>query len=148
MSKARSPRVLVSITMGTRYSAIVEPPGRVPLMQLDGCEYSLDGVESQPFSCVRRCRMDSRARIEKRAVYPVGRREVWAAITRPEELSRWFGSEVVALDLRPGGRIVFRDGSGESHRALVEVVEAPSRFAFRWLPAPVRAGSDRRPGSR
>ena len=92
--------------------------------------------------------MDSKARIEKRAVYPVGRREVWAAITKPEELSRWFGSEVVALDLRPGGRIVFRDGSGESHRALVEVVEAPARFAFRWLPAPVRAGSERRPGSR
>jgi len=74
--------------------------------------------------------MDPKARIEKRAVYPVGRREVWAAITKPEELSRWFGSEVVALDLRPGGRIVFRDGSGESHRALVEIVEAPARFAM------------------
>jgi uncharacterized protein YndB with AHSA1/START domain len=92
--------------------------------------------------------MDSKARIEKKAVYPVGRWEVWAAITKPEELSRWFGSEVVSLDLRPGGRIVFRGPGGESHRALVEVVEAPVRFAFRWLPAPVRAGSQRTPGSR
>ena len=30
----------------------------------------------------------SRARVEKQVVYPVGREEVWAAITRPEELSR------------------------------------------------------------
>jgi uncharacterized protein YndB with AHSA1/START domain len=92
--------------------------------------------------------MDVRTRIEKRAVYSVGRWEVWAALTRPEELSRWFGSEVVSLDLRPGGRIVFRDADGGPHRALIEVVEAPARFAFRWLPAPVRAGSQRSPGSR
>ena len=45
--------------------------------------------------------MRSRARVEKRIVYPVGREEVWAAITRPEELSRWFGMEVVSFDLRP-----------------------------------------------
>ena len=76
--------------------------------------------------------MDSKARIEKRAVYPVGRREVWAAITKPDELSRWFGSEVVALDLRPGG-------------TALTVVETP------WVPvgepvhvAPVIAGA---PGS-
>jgi uncharacterized protein YndB with AHSA1/START domain len=90
--------------------------------------------------------MDRRARVERQAVYPVGREEVWAAITRPQELSRWFGAEVVSLDLRPAGRIVFRDAGGASRRALIETVEAPHRFAFRWLPSPGRAGGD--PGSR
>src|SRR5258708_31520430 len=91
--------------------------------------------------------MRSRARVEKRVVYPVGREEVWAAITRPEELSRWFGMEVVSLDLRPAGRIVFKDGGGTSRRALVEEVEPPCRFVFRWLPAPA-GGPARGPGSR
>src|SRR5712691_5632926 len=91
--------------------------------------------------------MNRRARVEKRVVYPVGREEVWAAITRPEELSRWFGMEVVSLDLRPAGRIVFRDGGGTSRRALVEEVEPPWRFVFRWLPAPA-GGPGRDPGSR
>ena len=91
--------------------------------------------------------MYTRARVERKAVYPVGREEVWAAITRPQELSRWFGAEVVFLDLRPAGRIVFRDAGGASRRALIETVEAPHRFAFRWLPASGgSAGGD--PGSR
>jgi len=85
--------------------------------------------------------------VEKRVVYPVGREEVWAAITRPEELSRWFGMEVVSLDLRPAGRIVFKDGGGTSRRALVEEVKPPCRFVFRWLPAPA-GGPARDPGSR
>ena len=91
--------------------------------------------------------MNPRARVEKRVVYPVGREEVWAAITRPEELSRWFGMEVVSLDLRPAGRIVFEDGGGTSRRALVEEVEPPCRFVFRWLPTPA-GGPARDPGSR
>jgi uncharacterized protein YndB with AHSA1/START domain len=89
----------------------------------------------------------SRARVEKRVVYPVGRDEVWAAITRPEELSRWFGMEVISLDLRPAGRIVFKDGGGTSRRALVEEVEPPCHFVFRWLPTPA-GGPARDPGSR
>ena len=91
--------------------------------------------------------MHPRARVEKRIVYPVGREEVWAAITRPEELSRWFGMEVVSFDLRPAGRIVFKDAGGTSRRALIEEVEAPLRFAFRWLPGPA-AGLALDPGSR
>ncbi len=91
--------------------------------------------------------LNPRARVEKQVVYPVERDEVWAAITQPAELSRWFGAEVVSLDLRPAGRLVVRHPDGISRRALIETVEAPSRFAFRWLPAPAGAqGAD--PGSR
>ena len=92
--------------------------------------------------------MDARARVEKRVVFPVGRREVWAALTRPDELSSWFGIDVVSLELRPAGRIVFRGADGASRRALVEIVDEPARFAFRWLPALAGGRFDRSPGSR
>src|SRR5258708_23307162 len=55
--------------------------------------------------------------------------------------------EVVSLDLRPAGRVVFKDGGGTSRRALVEEVEPPCRFVFRWLPTPA-GGAARDPGSR
>lgn len=72
--------------------------------------------------------------VERRGVFPATIDEVWAAITRPDRLSEWFGLEVVELGLRPGGRIVCRDERGAVRRALVEVVEPPERFTFRWLP--------------
>src|SRR3982074_2249828 len=108
MSNARSPRRVVSMPMGTVYSLM---PGLLAIMQPSSCEYSAMGRlhKEEP--------MHPRARVEKQIVYPVGREEVWAAITRPEELSRWFGMEVVSLDLRPAGRIVFRHPGGTSHRA-------------------------------
>ena len=58
--------------------------------------------------------------------------EVWAALTRPERLSSWFGATAVEVELRPGGRLTF-DTAGARWRGLVETVEPPRRFAFRWL---------------
>ncbi len=58
--------------------------------------------------------------------------EVWAALTEPERLSAWFGAGVVEVELRPGGRITFEAGDVR-WRGLVETVEPPRRFAFRWL---------------
>jgi len=78
---------------------------------------------------------------------PVGREEVWAAITRPEELSRWFGMEVVSLDLRPAGPHRLQGRRRHVAPALVEEVEPPCRFVFRWLPTPA-GGPARDPGSR
>src|SRR5260370_38226430 len=110
-------------------------------MQPVGCAYSATyGLQKEAL-------MSPRARVEKRVVSPVGREEVWAAITRPEELSRWFGMEVVSLDLRPAGRIVFKDGGGPSRRALAEEVDPPGPLAFPWLPTPA-GGAPPRPGSR
>ena len=47
--------------------------------------------------------MDSKARIEKRAVYPVGRREVWAAITKPDELVKRIGMDITDPDFWDAG---------------------------------------------
>src|SRR5216683_5480023 len=98
MSNARSPRIVVSMTIGTMYSPIAA--SLFGMMQPLSCEYSAT------VQLHRRLRMNPptlnpRARVEKQVVYPVERDEVWAAITQPAELSRWFGSEVVSLDLRP-----------------------------------------------
>jgi uncharacterized protein YndB with AHSA1/START domain len=62
------------------------------------------------------------------------RERVWSALTRPEELLRWFPTERAEVDLRPGGLAAFVwDESADE--AVIEVVEPPGRFAFRWRPA-------------
>jgi uncharacterized protein YndB with AHSA1/START domain len=56
---------------------------------------------------------------------------VWAALTEAELISEWFGQEAT-IDLRVGG-----EGSNTWHdcgtsRFVVEEVDEPSTFAFRW----------------
>jgi uncharacterized protein YndB with AHSA1/START domain len=57
--------------------------------------------------------------------------QVWRAITRPEQLAAWFGADA-EVDPTPGGTVRFRWPDGEERRGVVEVAEAPRRFAFRW----------------
>jgi uncharacterized protein YndB with AHSA1/START domain len=61
---------------------------------------------------------------------PVAR--VWEAITTVEGLSSWFG-DAAEIELAPGGRARFAwtELEGESH-AIIDRVEPPNRFAFRW----------------
>jgi uncharacterized protein YndB with AHSA1/START domain len=77
-------------------------------------------------------------RIEREMTFPARREDVWAAITEPEQLSKWFGTEA-ELDLRPGGAGVFRWGEIEV-RVTVEEVTPPSRFSYRWEPSHTPAG--------
>ena len=72
-------------------------------------------------------------RVERTESFPVSREDVWRALTLPVQLSDWFGASVVEADIRPGGRLVFRDEDGIVRRALVEAVEPNERLAFRWL---------------
>jgi uncharacterized protein YndB with AHSA1/START domain len=77
---------------------------------------------------------------EVRRVVEIGasRERVWAALTDPGELLHWFPTQRAEIDLRPGGEAAFVwDESADE--AVVEVVEPPGRFAFRWRPA----GTDR-----
>lgn len=93
--------------------------------------------------------MDKRSGVERSVVLPAAPAAVWAALTTAEELSRWFGLEVLTLELRAGGRIVFRDAQGRLRRAIIETAAAPVRFVFRWLPALAQGdfGAERTPGS-
>ena len=72
-------------------------------------------------------------RVERQVVLAADREDVWAALTRGDRLSRWFGCEV-EIEPWPGGRVTM---TGEPvRRALVEQVEPLRRLAFRWLPDP------------
>lgn len=73
--------------------------------------------------------------IEREVILPVPPARVWAALTQPDQLGAWFGTQA-SIDLRPGGEVVFTwDGStgprGTS-RGVIETVEPTQRFAFRW----------------
>jgi uncharacterized protein YndB with AHSA1/START domain len=69
--------------------------------------------------------------VRREIVVPADLETVWHALTDSEELAQWFATEV-ELDASPGGGGVFRWGNGEERAAVVEVVEAPTRFVFDW----------------
>ena len=71
--------------------------------------------------------------VEREITIPAPVVEVWPAVTRSDELSRWFGADV-QLEIRPGGRGVFRWADGTERAVVVEAVEPGRRLAFRWLP--------------
>jgi uncharacterized protein YndB with AHSA1/START domain len=55
---------------------------------------------------------------------------VWRTITEPDQIRQWFADRV-ELQLQPGGRGLM----GFEDRAVplvVETVEPPTRFSFRW----------------
>jgi uncharacterized protein YndB with AHSA1/START domain len=59
---------------------------------------------------------------------------VWRTITEPDQISQWFADRA-ELELKPGGHgfLTFGDQGGP---VVVEVVEPPSRFSFRWNHSP------------
>jgi uncharacterized protein YndB with AHSA1/START domain len=68
--------------------------------------------------------------IERSVVIDAPITTVWRTITEPEQIARWF-AERVELDLRPGGRgtLFFERLTAP---LVVERVEPPSLFSFRW----------------
>lgn len=70
--------------------------------------------------------------IERTITVSASVERVWLALTAPDELSQWFG-DTAEVDLRPGGTM--RVGWSEYDavaECIVESVEEPSRFCFRW----------------
>jgi uncharacterized protein YndB with AHSA1/START domain len=57
---------------------------------------------------------------------------VWAIVTEAQHLAGWFSDEA-EIELRPGGAMLLTWHGHGSYRGRVETVEAPRRFAFRWL---------------
>ncbi len=61
---------------------------------------------------------------------------VWRTITEPVQIAQWF-ADSVDIDVRPGGTgtVVFVDEAtarSTTVALVVEAVEPPRRFAFRW----------------
>jgi uncharacterized protein YndB with AHSA1/START domain len=69
-------------------------------------------------------------KIEREIVIDAPVEVVWRTITEPDEITQWFADRV-ELELQPGGRGYM--GFGEQGGPLVvESVEMPVRFSFRW----------------
>jgi uncharacterized protein YndB with AHSA1/START domain len=57
---------------------------------------------------------------------------VWAIVTEPRHVARWFSDEA-QIDLRPGGAMLLTWHRHGTYRGRVEAVEPPHTFAFRWV---------------
>jgi uncharacterized protein YndB with AHSA1/START domain len=59
---------------------------------------------------------------------------VWRTVTEPDQITRWF-ADTVDLEVVPGarGHLGFGEQGGP---VVVEVVEPPTRFSFRWNNTP------------
>src|SRR4051794_40614586 len=72
-------------------------------------------------------------RIEAHVLIAAPLERVWDLVTSPEHLGRWLGNSGAHVELRPGGALSLSfEGFGTFH-GRVEAVDAPRRFAFRWL---------------
>jgi len=69
-------------------------------------------------------------RIEREIVIDAPIEVVWRTITEPDQISQWFADKV-ELEIEPGahGYLRFGDQGGP---VVVEVVDRPTRFSFRW----------------
>lgn len=75
--------------------------------------------------------MAEQIEIVREIVFPVEPDELWEALTDPEELEKWFATEV-ELEPRPGGRGVFRWENGEERSATVREAEPGERLVLDW----------------
>jgi uncharacterized protein YndB with AHSA1/START domain len=57
---------------------------------------------------------------------------VWGIVTEARHLAGWFSDEA-EIDLRPGGAMLLTWHGHGTYRAVVETVEPPHTFAFRWV---------------
>ena len=71
-------------------------------------------------------------RIEREILIDAPVEVVWAVVTEPEHISKWF-SDSVELDLRPGGPAVLHWDGRRTVQGRVERVEPPHYLSFRWV---------------
>jgi uncharacterized protein YndB with AHSA1/START domain len=70
-------------------------------------------------------------RIEREIVIEAPRERVWAVLTQPEHIAQWFG-DTAEIDLRAGGKAAFGWTEHGRHEAMVERVDPPGFFSYRW----------------
>jgi uncharacterized protein YndB with AHSA1/START domain len=75
---------------------------------------------------------DGRPAVRFERTYPHSIDRVWAAISEPEQLAKWFPSSV-AIDPRVGGEVVFSgDPNVDSSVGEVLRFDPPHHLAFTW----------------
>ena len=71
-------------------------------------------------------------RISREVVIDAAPDRVWAIVTDPSHVARWFSDEA-EIDLRPGGAMLLTWRGEGTYQGRVEAVDPPHRFAFRWM---------------
>jgi uncharacterized protein YndB with AHSA1/START domain len=71
-------------------------------------------------------------RISREVVIDASPNEVWAIVTEPSHVARWFSDEA-EIDLRPGGAMLLTWHGHGTYRGRIDAVDPPHRLAFRWL---------------
>jgi uncharacterized protein YndB with AHSA1/START domain len=71
-------------------------------------------------------------RIEREISIDAPVERVWAVVTQAEHIGRWFGDAGAEIELRPGGRFTCTWAEHGTARAVVEKVEPPRFFSYRW----------------
>jgi uncharacterized protein YndB with AHSA1/START domain len=83
-------------------------------------------------------------RIERDIVIAAPIERVWAVITEPEHVGKWFGDIGAKIDLRPGGEFRCSWEKYGSVLGVVVKVDPPKFFSYRWarpLGASVQPGN-------
>lgn len=75
--------------------------------------------------------MVERERVVREILLPARRGKVWDAITRPEDLSEWFGG-AVDLESQPRGRVRHVDAEGSVWEGVVLSADRPFRLVWWW----------------
>jgi uncharacterized protein YndB with AHSA1/START domain len=68
--------------------------------------------------------------IEREIVIDAPVEVVWRTITEPDQITQWFADKV-ELEAKPGARGYMGFGE-QGGPVVVETVEPPTRFSFRW----------------
>jgi len=71
-------------------------------------------------------------RIEREISIDAPVERVWSVITEAEHIGRWFGDAGAVIDLRPGGRFSCTWAQYGTVLGVVERVEPPRFFSYRW----------------
>lgn len=69
--------------------------------------------------------------IERDVLIDASRERVWDVLTSAGHVARWFGASA-EIDLRPGGHAQFGWPDQAVFEAIIEQVERPSAFSYRW----------------
>ena len=73
--------------------------------------------------------------IEREVLIEASLERVWAVLTDAQQVAGWFG-DLAEIDLRPGGRAAFGWAQGGACQAVIQRVEPPSVFSYRWAHLP------------
>ena len=71
--------------------------------------------------------------IQREVMIHATQQSVYAAISDPEQLVKWF-PETIEGDYQPGKQVIFGFGHQHKTQVYVEAAKPHTYFAFRWIP--------------